>query len=213
MQLSKFVLILVFGVGLAGCFTSYDPLIAANASDHPLAVGARFTDALNCASVSFGCDSRNGYRPISSGSIEMERGQYVLHFDPGSNLALSLPAAQGANKPGLLFKSIGRGLYVTQLDGGPQDATGGDGAPPRYLYALVRMQGDYLYIYKYMCEENGDVKYVKSGLLKSITSSFGMAICQPSDLRGLAEVFRDRLANGLAPSERLELKAGKSSGH
>ena len=212
-QLSKFVLILALGVGLAGCFTSYDPLIAANASDHPLAVGTKFTDALNCASVSFGCDSPNGYRPLSTGSIEMERGQYVLHFDPGSNLALSLPAAQGANKPGLLFKSIGRDLYVTQLDAGPQDAAAGKGASPRYLYALVRMEGDYLYIYKYMCEENGDVKYVKSGLLKSITSSFGVAICQPTDLRGLAEIFQDRLANGLAPSERLELRAGESSRH
>ena len=75
------------------------------------------------------------------------------------------------------------------------------------------MDGDYVYIYKYMCEENGDVKYVKSGLLKSITTSFGVAICQPSDLHGLAEVFQDRLANGLEPSERLELKADQSPGH
>jgi hypothetical protein len=84
---------------------------------------------------------------------------------------------------------------------------GGD-ALPRYLYELVRMEGGNLYIYKYMCEENGDQKYVKSALLKSVTSTLGSAICRPSNLRGLAKIFRARLANGFPPSERLEFKGG-----
>ena len=107
-QLSKFVLVLALGIGLAGCFTSYDPLIAANASDHPLTIGARFTDALNCASVSFGCESRNGYRPMSTGSIEMERGQYVLNFDPGSNLALSLRQLRERTSPACCSRASAR---------------------------------------------------------------------------------------------------------
>lgn len=200
-----FGLISAIALGLAGCFASNDPLIAANASDHPLVAGAKFTEAINCA-VNAGCDSPADYRPIASGSIGIERGQYVLHYDPGSNVAFSLPATQGANGPSALFKSIGRDLYIAQLDGGSFDATAGQDAPPRYFYELVRTQGDYLYIYKFACEENGDLKYVKSALLQSVRSSLGGAICQASDLHGLAAVFRARLANGLSPSERLELK-------
>lgn len=199
-------LILATALVLAGCFASNDPLIAANASDHPLVAGAKFTEAVNCATAKLGCDSQAGYRPIASGSISIERGQYVLDYDPGSNVAFSVPTARGANGSGALFKSIGQDLYIVQLDGGSFDATAGQDTPPRYFYELVRKEGDYLYIYQYGCEENGDLQYVKSGLLQSIRSSLGGAICQTSDLRGLAAVFRARLANGLPPSERLELK-------
>ena len=202
----KYVLVSVLALWLSGCFAGDNPLIAPNVSDHPLVAGTRFTDATNCASMSIGCDGQTGYKPIAVGSIEIEGGQYVLHFDPGSNIAFSLPAAQGAKGPSVLFKSIGQDLYIAQLDSGPPDAAVGGDALPRYLYELVKMEGGNLYIYKYMCEENGDLRYVKSGLLKSITSVIGSAVCRPSDLNGLAEVFRARLANGLPPSERLELK-------
>lgn len=205
-RVANFALISMLSLGLAGCFTSDHPLIAANTSDQPLPAGAKFTEALNCASVNLACDNETGYRPAAAGSIQIEGGQYVLHFDPGSNPALSLPAAQGANKLSVLFKSIGQDLYIAQLDGGPQPSADGAYEPPRYLYSLIRKQGDYVYIYKYMCEENGDLKYVKAGQLKAITVSLGVAICQPSSLNGLAAVMRDRLANGAPPSERLELK-------
>ena len=126
------------------------------------------------------------------------------------NAAFSLPAAQGAKGLTVLFKSIGQDLYIAQLDSGPPDEAVGGDALPRYLYELVRMERSNLYIYKYMCEENGDLKYVKSGLLKSVTSVIGSAVCRPSDLHGLAKVFRARLANGRPPSERLELKVSRS---
>lgn len=208
-RVANFTLISALCFGVAGCFAGDDPLIAANASDHPLAAGTQFTEATNCAAMNLGCDGQTGYRPIANGSIEMDGGQYVLRFDPGSNTAFSFPAAQGANGPTVLFKSIGEDLYIAQLDSGPPDAAVGGDALPRYLYELVRMEGSNLYIYKYMCEENGDLKYVKSGLLKSVTSVIGSAVCRPSDLHGLADVFRARLANGLPPSERLEIKTSQ----
>jgi hypothetical protein len=205
-RVAGFATISMLGLGLAGCFTSKEPLIAAGASDHPLAAGTRFTEAVNCASVSLGCDSRIGYRPIATGSVTIEGGQYILHYDPGSNIAFSLPAARGANKLGLMFKSIGQDLYIAQLDDGPQQA--GEEALPRYLYELIRMQGGNLYVYKYMCEENGDLGYVKSGQLDAVTTKLGVAVCRASSLEGLAAVFRARLANGAPPSERLQLKQG-----
>ena len=205
-RIGTFGVIAILGLGLAGCFTANEPLITASASDHPLAAGAKFTEAVNCASVAIGCDSQTGYRPIGAGSVEMEDGHYVLHYDPGSNIAFSLPAARGKNKVSVLFKNIGQDLYIAQLDGGPQESAKGQDTPQRYLYELVRKQRGDLYTYNYMCEENGDLNYVKSGQLKAITSMFGVAICQPSTLDGLAAVFRARLANGAPPSERLQLR-------
>lgn len=207
-RISALGVIAILGLGLASCFSANEPLITAGASDHPLTPGAKFTEAVNCASVALGCDSQIGYRPIGGGSVEMEDGHYVLHYDPNSNVAFSLPAAQGKNKVSVLFKSIGQDLYIAQLDGGPQEPVKGQDAPQRYLYELVRMQGSDLYIYNYTCEENGDLAYVKSGQLKAITSVLGVAICEPSNLDGLAAVFRARLTNGAPPSERLQLKPG-----
>jgi len=192
----------ILGLGLAGCFASDEPLITASASDHPLPAGARFSEAMNCASVDLGCDSQSGYRTIATGSVALEDGQYVLNYDPGSNVAFLLP--KGANKISVLFKNIGQDLYIAQLDGGAEEA--GDDAPRRYLYELARMQGGDLYIYEYTCEANGDLKYVKSGQLKAITTSLGVAVCHASNLDGLAAVFRGRLTNGAPPSERLQLK-------
>jgi hypothetical protein len=51
-RVSGFAAISILGLGLAGCFTSKEPLIAVGASDHSLAVGTRF--------ILFCADAREG---------------------------------------------------------------------------------------------------------------------------------------------------------
>jgi hypothetical protein len=181
-------------------------LIAAEDADRPLPPTAHFTESLNCAApaAELACDSRDGYRTLASGVISLSDGSYVLTYDKGSNPAFALPAAQGAPPPTLMFKAIGDGLYIAQLDTGVADAETA-AIMPRYIYSLVRIAGPVVSLYKYLCEENGDVAYVRSGQLAAVTSPMGIALCQPASLDGLATVFRARLANGQPPSEQLEL--------
>jgi hypothetical protein len=194
-------------LALAGCFASKTPLIAPANADYPLGKATHFTESINCAGpelpAALACDGKVGYRPIAAGAITVQGGRYVLVYDKDSNPVFSLPAAQGAKPPALLFKAIGEDRYIAEVDMGAQP---GAEDMPRYFYTLVRVTGPSVLIYKYTCEENGDLRYVRAGQLAAIESPIGLPICQAKGLEGLAAIFRERLANGAPPDEKLELK-------
>jgi hypothetical protein len=193
--------------GLAGCFASKAPLIQPANADYPLARAAHFTESINCAAsdlpAALACESKAGYRQIAAGEIAVQDGRYLLVYDKDSNPVFALPAAKDAKPPALLFKAIGADGYIAEVDIGVQP---GVEEMPRYFYTLVRATGPSVLIYKYTCEENGDLRYVKGGQLAAIESPIGVPICQTTSLAGLATIFRERLANGAPPDEKLELK-------
>lgn len=195
------------GLALAGCFSSKQALIQPPDADHPLAQNAHFTESINCGAAdipaALACDNKGGYRQIAAGAVTMQDGRYVLVYDKDSNPVFSLPAAQNAKPPALLFKGVGGDSYIAQVDIGAQPPGAED--MPRYLYTLVRVTGPTVLIYKYTCEENGDLRYVKAGQLAGIVSPIGLPICQATSIAGLAAIFRERLANGAPPDETLEL--------
>lgn len=196
----------LLGLALAGCFTSPQPLISPAMADHPLARTGHFTESINCAAAGqLVCDAKTGFKQIAAGVISTPGGRYQLSYDKDSNPVLSLTAAQNAPPPMLMFKSIGDDLYVAQVDTAQTDPAMAD-ALPRYLYSLVRIKDGAAFIYKYSCEENGDLRFVRSGQLGGIVSPIGVPMCQAKSIAGLAAVFRDRLANGLPPDEKIEVR-------
>ena len=71
---------------------------------------------------------------------------------------------------------------------------------------MVRITGQTAYVYVVMCEQNGDQAYVKSGALTRISIQMLVPTCEASSLDGLAAVFRDRIANGAVPDQKLEVE-------
>lgn len=187
---------------LSGCFMSHKPLIASNTADFPFADGSHFIEETNCAGpAQIVCGSDQGYhQTASSGTMHITNGHYVVTPDPGSTFAAS--AGGGDSDPMLLLKGVGGGLYLAQMDMGSDGKSGPPGGG-RYVYELLDVQGKDAYVYSFTCEQNGDAHYVKAGQLASITSTMGVPICNANSLANLAAIFRERIANGAQPSERM----------
>ena len=188
---------------LSGCFMSAKPLITAKTADVPFADGSHFVEETNCAGpAQMVCGTNKGYHTTaSSGTMRIEHGHYVMKSDPGSSFAAAAGAG-GNSDPALLLKGVGGGLYIAQMDMGA-DPKGGMPGGGRYLYELLDVKGKDAYVYSFTCEQNDDRHYVKAGELASVTSAMGMPICNASDLSGLAAIFRERVAGGEQPSERM----------
>ena len=189
---------------LSGCFMSAKPLITARTADLPFADGSHFVEETNCAGpAQIVCGTDKGYhKTASSGTMHIEHGHYVMKSDPGSSFAAAAGAGGGNADPAVMLKGVGGGLYIVQMDMGadPRSRMPDTG---RYLYELLDVKGKDAYVYSFTCEQNGDQHYVKAGELASVTSAMGMPICNARDLSGLAAVFRERVAGGEQPSERM----------
>jgi len=188
---------------LGGCFMGGKPLITTKTADYPFKDGVHFAEETNCASTGqLVCNKNEKYHQVSTGTLHIKNKTYVLAPDPNSTFAMA--GAGGGSDAAVLIKSVGDGYYVVQMDSGA--APGGDtgpGADMRYLYEFMKLDGKTAYAYSFTCEQNGDARYVKAGKLASIASVMGMPACHPNSLANLAAVFRDRVANGAVPSERI----------
>jgi len=185
---------------LSGCFVSRQPLITPDTADRPFADGAKVTDFVNCDSPGGSLLDCKGYKASGTGTLTLDHGAYVVQPDPASN---PFAGTQGpAQDLRVLLKNVGGDLYVAQLPWG--DGTAGD--DDRYLYAMVRITGKTAYLYVVLCEQNGDQAYVKSGALSGISTKELAPACEANTLAGLATVFRDRLANGAIPDQKLEVQ-------
>ncbi len=190
----------ITGISLAlgGCFMSQQPLIAVGTGDAPFSDGGHFTEYLNCASQAgqlLGC---SGYQAKGSGIFTLKDHVYRLRPDPGTpGLPPEAPAA-GDDMP-VSLKHVVDDLYVAQVPLGPAstDSMG------NYLYEIVRIQGATAYYYLILCEQNGDQKYVASGLLKGISTQL-LPICQVDNLDNLGKIFKERIANGAVPDSKIE---------
>ena len=183
---------------LSGCFASQKPLIAAASADRPFRDGATFTEYVNCATaVLLGC---TGYSAKGSGSLSIKNGAYVPKPDPGDDTAAKMAAQSGGGDAPVLLKAMGDDLFLLQVS---MDGEASASMPDKYIYQLVQIKGSTAYVYLMTCEENGDKRFVKSGQLTAITDAMMMATCEADDAQNLVKVFRDRLANGAVPNEKL----------
>ncbi|HLZ82472.1 MAG TPA: hypothetical protein VKQ54_02825 [Caulobacteraceae bacterium] len=191
---------IALGLALSGCFASQKPLVATNATDRPFADGASFTEYVNCATAPLlGC---SGYSAKGTGSLGIKNGAYVGNPDPGDDMAAKMAAQGGGGDSPFVLKALGGDLYLLQLSMAGGDAN----MPDKYIYELVQIKGSAAFVYEMSCEENGDKRFVKSGLLTAITNNMMMPTCEADDAQKLAKVFRDRLENGAVPNEKFEFR-------
>ena len=192
---------------LSGCFTSKTAMITAAVADTPFPDGATFTEFGNCATVTLLQGACTGYKAQGTGSVSLKQSVYTFNPDPGDDTA-AVAAAQGGGGADMtaLVKRIGDGLYVVQL---PLGAPTSDASIPldNYFYAFLRLEGKAAYVYIFTCEESGDRRYVRSGHLAAVTKSLFGASCEVGDVRKLAKIFRDRVANGAQPDKKFEFSA------
>jgi hypothetical protein len=195
--------VVAMAVGLGACFGGAPLITAANAAT-PVPGGV-VTEYFNCASEAGRLVGCTGYQSRGTARLTMKDGVYTVHPDPNPALAGIFPGGQVQDMSFMLGK-IGDGLYAVQL---PFDQSGQPGNGRQYVYELVRLEGDTLYLYEFSCEQNGDMAYVRSGALTRISDALLVPTCEPASLDGLGKVFADRLANGAAPDEKFEVAPAK----
>jgi hypothetical protein len=67
-----------------------------------------------------------------------------------------------------------------------------------YNFDLVRIDGDKVYVYHFACADD-DLRYVRAGLIDSISGNGDNLTCTVSDYDKLVSVFRTRIENGALP--------------
>lgn len=184
---------------LASCFASKAPLISETTADLPFANDSKFSEFTNCEASSASLLGCKGYKLGGTGSLRLAKGRYTLEADPGDDDSAIVAAQTGAQaSPELLFKKFSKELYIVQLEGSSQPA-GAD-----FNYALLRLSGNVAYLYILNCEQTGDARYVKKGMLSRIENTFGLPVCQADNLTKLGAIFRDRLGAGVLPDRKFQ---------
>lgn len=190
---------------LSGCFMSKEALITPKNADYPLTKGSHFSELMDCSNAdNLICASKGGGdQQMATGIVTIKNGRYAMKYDVNSNAAFSLPAMQNGGNPTFLLKNVGGNLYLAEADSG-ESAPPGQQDPfgARYLYGFVRIDGKTATVYQFMCEQNGDRRYVAAGRLTKIADAMGVPLCLVKNVDGAAAIFRDRIAAGEKPKEK-----------
>jgi hypothetical protein len=183
---------------LAGCFAGGDPLITASTASTPFKDGALITEYGSCegpAGAIMGC---KGYVAKGTSALALAYGVYTLHPDPSDDNAQALAQQYPSGEMTMMFRDIGDGDYVVQIDmGGEKKEMSAD----RYVFELITFDGKVGYVYQLNCEQVGDAAYVRSGLLKEIDTTM-LPTCRPSNLANLTVILKQRLAAGIKPDSK-----------
>ena len=159
---------LVCSVLLSGCYQSAAPLIAPGAADFPWGARVRYT------SFEWNAAMRQ-WEPAEPGVTSRDGDHYVQVVDgspPGDATPFTL-------------KSIGGDFYIGQEE-----------ADSRYVYDLLKIEGDLVYEYAMSCDESAR-KYVAQGLIDDIKMEGLLGnTCTVSSFDKLAQVLRAIAENG-----------------
>jgi len=154
---------LVCSALLSGCYQSTTPLIAAGTSDFPFGARTRYT--------AFEWDADMKQWEMSEPGSTSRDGDHYVQLADGSSPADATP---------FTLKSIGGGFYIGQEE-----------ADSRYVYDLLKIDGDTVYEYALSCDDESGQPFVMQGLIDSITTEGVLGkICTVSSFDKLARVFR-----------------------
>lgn len=189
-----------FSLLLSGCFANTTPLInTANAST-PFKDGAILTEYGNCdidLPITVSC---KGFIAQGTSVLSRKDSTYQLQADPTDDGAQVYLAQHPDGNMTMLFKDVGEGDYVIQLDMGQKEIDA-----DRYIYELFKFDGKVGYLYFMNCDPAADDRYVRSGELTAISTALMMTTCKTDSIQHLAKIFKARLATGLKPDKKFEI--------